>query len=108
MFSYLFWVFKGKKYKNVLELPKNDFKDINKPKGLKVAKEDQKADRHDGRYAEIGILSYGMMVFRQRGAEIGILSYGIMVVRHSELLITDRLPNRWTNGHLQFQSRFRD
>ena len=48
MFSYLFWVFKGKKYKNVLELPKNDFKDINKPKGLKVAKEDQKADRHDG------------------------------------------------------------
>ena len=25
-------------------MPKNDFKNINKPKGLKVAKEDQKAD----------------------------------------------------------------
>ena len=27
---------------------------MNKPKGLKVAKEDQKADRYDGRYAERG------------------------------------------------------
>ena len=38
-----------------------------KPKGLKVAKEDQKADRHDGQMAERGRWSIGMMVDRHNG-----------------------------------------
>ena len=45
------------------------------PKGLKVAKEDQKADRHDGRKAERGRQKKrGAERSRERGA-IHILSY---------------------------------
>ena len=36
-------------YNFIDQLNKVDVHYLNKPKGLKVAKEDQKADRHDGR-----------------------------------------------------------